>query len=411
VRPGVSEVHVVLLNQYYAPAEAATAQILEDLARHLVHEGHRVSVVCSRRSYPDPSTVYPARETLEGVSVLRTWTTGFGRVSRLGRMLDYLVFMLGACRSLVLLGDVDVVVSLTTPPFVSLVGLAAARLRGARAVQWIMDIYPDLAFELGVLRRGSVLGRVLFRLSRFALSHADAVIALGRNMERRLRAAGAPNLTVVHNWADGEAIRPRREAGARLREEWGWTDRFVLLYSGNLGLAHEFDTLLDAAEMLRTEPRVLFAFVGEGPQRTRLEREVTRRGLSNVELRPHLPRRRLGESLPAGDAHLVTLLDRVAGLVVPSKIYGILAAGRPTVFVGPEASEVDEILREGACGVRVAVGDAEGLARAIRAYATDESRCHADGDRARALFDRRFTREQALAAHSRVLDSLAEDRG
>jgi glycosyltransferase involved in cell wall biosynthesis len=399
-------VHVVLLNQYYAPAEAATAQLLTDLGEYLAREGYRVSVVCSRRSYPDPSVTFPARETLGGVIVYRSWTTGFGRGSRWGRMLDYLVFMVGASRLLLLLRDADVVVSLTTPPLLATAGLAAARLRGAQAVQWVMDVYPDLAFELGVLGRRTLSGRLLAAIAGFTLRRADAVIALGKTMASRLRAAGAPHPTVVHNWADGEAIRPDPAAGDALRVEWNWRDRFVVLYAGNLGLAHEFDTVLGAAETLRDDKGVLFAFVGSGPRRDYVEQEVVRRGLGNVELRPHLPRHRLGESLPAGDVHLVTLRDAVGGLLVPSKIYGILAAGRPTLYVGPQEGEVAEILRRGRCGVQVAIGDSAGLADAIRLYVRDARRRGGDGRRARELFDRRFASERALRAHRRVLDSL-----
>jgi hypothetical protein len=145
--------HVVLLNQYYAPAEAATAEFLSDVGRHLARAGHRVTAVCSRRSYPDPSRLYPAAERLDGVSVVRTWTTGFGRDSKLGRLSDYFGFMIGASRVLALQRDADVVVALTTPPLVATLALAAARLRGARLLCWVMDIYPELAFELGMLSR------------------------------------------------------------------------------------------------------------------------------------------------------------------------------------------------------------------------------------------------------------------
>jgi glycosyltransferase involved in cell wall biosynthesis len=398
--------HVVLLNQYYAPAEAATAQFLTDLGQHLAHVGHRVSVVCSRRSYPDPSLVYPAQETIDGVSVSRTWTTGFGRGSRLGRMTDYLGFMVGASRVLALQRDADVVVSLTTPPLVATLGLAAARLRGARSLYWVMDIYPELAFELGMLSRRSPAGRLLAGIADFTLRRADGVIALGETMARRLRAAGAPNVTVVHNWADGDAIRPCPTEGHALRDEWRWRDRFVVLYSGNLGMVHEFDTVLGAAELLRDEERVLFAFVGDGPRRAYVEREVGRRGLGNVEFRPHVARDALGQSLTAGDAHLVTLRESVAGLVVPSKIYGILAAGRPTLYVGPEQGEVDAILRDGDCGVRVGVGDSVALADEIRRYLRDEARRSDEGRRARKMFEGRFRREQALEAHRRTLEAV-----
>lgn len=404
----MSDMHVVLLNQYYAPAEAATAQFLTDLGHHLACVGHRVSVVCSRRSYPDPSLVYPPSETIDGVAVWRTWTTGFGRSSRLGRMTDYLGFMVGASRVLALQRDADVVVSLTTPPLVATLGLAAARLRGARAVFWVMDIYPELAFELGMLSRRSPAGRILAAMADFTLRRADGVIALGETMARRLRAAGASNVTVVHNWADGDAIRPCPAAGHALRDEWRWRDRFVVLYSGNLGLVHEFDTVLGAAELLRDEGRVLFAFVGDGPRRAYVEREVGRRGLGNVEFRPHVGRDALGQSLTAGDAHLVTLREGVAGLVVPSKIYGILAAGRPTLYVGPDHGEVDDILREGACGVRIGVGDSVALADAVRQYSRDSERRDDEGRRARQLFESRFTKGRALEAHRRTLEAVAD---
>jgi glycosyltransferase involved in cell wall biosynthesis len=399
---------IVLLNQYYAPAEAATAQFVADLGQRLASEGHRVSVVCSRRSYPDPSCVYPETETINGVFVRRTWTTGFGRNGRLGRMTDYLSFMIGASRVLALHREADVLVSLTSPPLVATLGLAAARLQGVPLLCWVMDIYPELAFELGVLSRRSPTGRLLSGLADFTLRRAQGVIALGETMADRLRAAGVPRVTVVHNWADGDAIRPRPAAGHALRHAWGWKDRFVVLYSGNLGLVHEFDTVLGAAERLRDENRVLFAFVGDGPRRAYVKREVARRGLGNVEFRPHVARDDLGQSLTAGDVHLVTLREGLAGLVVPSKIYGILAAGRPTLYVGPCEGEVDAIMREGGCGVRVAVGDSAELTAGIRRYLLDEERCNEDGRRARDLFDRRFTKERALDAHRRILESTME---
>ena len=405
----MSRVHVLLLNQYYAPSGAATAQLLADLGAHLAGAGHRVTAVCSRRSYPDPSGLYPTSETIDGVRIHRTWTTGFGRASRIGRMCDYLGFMIGAVRVLAVQREVDVIVSLTTPPFVATLGLAAARVRGARSLYWVMDVYPDLAFELGVLEPRSVAGRLLAALARLTVRRYDAVVAIGESMARRLRSAGAERVTVVHNWADGSAIRPLPADSHALRESWGWTGRFVVLYSGNLGLTHEFDTVLGAADALRDERRVLFAFVGDGPCRAGVEREAARRGLTNVAFRPHVGRDELGQSLTAGDVHLVTLRDAAVGLVVPSKIYGVLAAGRPTLYVGPEAGEVGEIVRRGRCGVRVEIGDAPGLARAVRAYLQDERHLLDDGRRARELFERDFTKVRMLEAHRRVIESLADD--
>jgi len=398
-------VRVVLLNQYYAPDSAATAQILADLGAGLAAQGHDVAAVCSNRAYADPSCRYAARETIDGVEVRRTRTSGFGRGSHLGRLLDYGTFLLGASRVLLFQRRPDVVVSLSTPPMVAALGLALARLRRARSVYWVMDVYPDLAFELGALRRGSLAGRLLTRCAVGLLRRSDRVVALGETMAERLREHGARNVVVVHNWADDEAIRPRPLEGHPLRLEWGWHDRFVVLYSGNMGLAHEFETTLDAAALLADDPRILFAFVGQGPRRAEVEERARERGLTNVEFRPYVPRELLGRSLSSGDLHLVTLRQRMPGLLVPSKIYGILAAGRPTLYVGPDEGEIVDILRTADCGVRVGIGDAERLAELIAAYAADGRRGEDEGGRARRLFEQRFTRRHGVREFARLLDA------
>ena len=401
---------VVLLNQYYAPDDAATAQLLADLGEGLVQEGHEVRAICSNRAYADPRKRYAPREDVNGVAVRRCGTTGFGRGSKLGRLLDYLTFFVGASRALVFQRRADVVVSLSTPPLVALLGLSLARLRGARSVYWVMDVYPELAFELGVLHPRSLAGRVLGLLSSQPLRRSDRVVALGETMAKRLLATRGRPVEIVHNWADGETIRPRELADHPLRESWGWQDRFVVLYSGNMGLAHAFDTVLAAAERLQDHADVLFAFVGGGPRRAEVEAAVARRGLRNVEFRPYVARDELGLSLTAGDLHLVTLRDSLPGLLVPSKIYGILAAGRATLYVGPAAGEIATILEQGACGTRVGSDDVEGLVDAVLAYRRERSRLQDEGRRARAQFEARFTKEHGLQAFARILSGGGSDR-
>jgi glycosyltransferase involved in cell wall biosynthesis len=400
-------VRVVLLNQYYAPDEAATAQLLADVGAGLCKRGHEVVAVCSRRSYADPDRTYPARDTIDGVEIRRAWATGFGRASKLGRVLDYGTFLLGAARLMLFQRRPDVVVSLSTPPLVALLGWLAARLRGARTIYWVMDVYPDVAYELEVIRRGSLVGRLLGRVSRFLLRRSDRVVALGETMAARLQAQAQSDIEVVHNWADEDVIRPRALRQHPLRQRWGWDGRFVVLYSGNMGLAHEFETVLAAAERLRDDPGILFAFVGGGPRRRRVEAEVGRRGLGNVEFRPYVARSDLGDSLTAADAHLVTLRPGCPGLLVPSKIYGILAAGRPTLYVGPSEGEIWEIVSTGTCGACLPCGADERLARAIRAYRDETARCEADGRRARELFEARFTKERGVREFVGIVEGVA----
>jgi glycosyltransferase involved in cell wall biosynthesis len=172
-----------------------------------------------------------------------------------------------------------------------------------------------------------------------------------------------------------------------------------------MGLAHEFDTILDAAQILLDDPRIVIAFVGDGPKKPELESAVAKRGLSNVQFLPFVEQHELAWSLTSGDVHLVTLNQGMVGLLVPSKIYGILAAGRPPIYIGPRDGEIHEIIETGKCGVCVSLGDGQGLAREIRAYASDARRKLDEGRRAREMFDRRFTKERSLNALVRLINA------
>lgn len=431
--------HITLLNQYYAPDEAATAQFLADLGAGLAAAGHLVTAVCGDRSYANSSLRYSRRDRIDGVDIRRARVSGFGRASAIGRLADYGTFILGAIVHLLRCPKPGVVVSLSTPPFIALIGSIAARVRGAKSIFWSMDVYPDLAFELGVLRRNSLVGGVARFISTSIIARSDAVVALGETMAKRLRMAGAKNVKVVPNWADEWSSNGTRNP---FRTQWGWDGWFVVLYSGNLGLAHEFETVLEAAKMLEKDgdteaeragtdaqrnqgeggerdvqdcpggaPRVLFAFVGGGPQLEATKRRAEELGLRNVEFRDYVRRADLGKSLTAGDVHLVTMREGMAGLLVPSKIYGILAAARPVCYVGPAEGEIYDVVREGRCGARIANGDAASLVEEIRAYRADADRCRRHGANGRKLFERHFTREQGIRNFLDVIDSVTAPDG
>jgi glycosyltransferase involved in cell wall biosynthesis len=192
-----------------------------------------------------------------------------------------------------------------------------------------------------------------------------------------------------------------------LRREWGLENKFVVGYSGNLGRAHEFYTILGAAEALRDrDDDVVFLFIGGGAQRAALEQWIDAHGLTNVLFRPYQPKEKLGLSLGVPDAHLVCLKPGLEGLIVPSKFYGIAAAGRPTLFVGDPDGEIPRVLNAVHCGYAVSAGDSEGLVRHIEALKSDPDVCRTMGQRARAEFERRFSRVGAVAAWRDLLGSL-----
>jgi glycosyltransferase involved in cell wall biosynthesis len=218
-------------------------------------------------------------------------------------------------------------------------------------------------------------------------------------------------VTVIHNWCDGEEVQPQRLAGHWLREAWKLEARFLVVYSGNMGYAHEFDTILEAAQRLRDRTDIVFLFIGGGVQRERIEREAGDRGLTNVQFKPYQPREALSQSLGAANVHLVSLLPQLEGLMVPSKFYAIAAAGRPALFIGADDGEIARLIDEQNCGFHVEVGAGEVLADRITALAADPGMAHRQGRAARRLFDERFERRLASDAWQRVLQAAAADVG
>lgn len=202
---------ILLVNQFYKPDVAATGQLLADLAEALARRGHDVHVLCSRRSYCGGSTAYPAEETINHVHAHRVGATGFGRIYKLGRMIDYLSFYILALWHALLLPKMDICVCLTTPPFIALVGLMLRKLKGTRLAFWTMDLYPEIAVAYGVMKPGQLLHRFLSKLSKKLYHEASCIISLGEVMIQMLIRAGADSkkIKTVHNWVPGEVVQRR----------------------------------------------------------------------------------------------------------------------------------------------------------------------------------------------------------
>lgn len=272
-------------------------------------------------------------------------------------------------------------------------------------MNWLQDVFPEVAVALNVrVLRGS-LGTLARSLRDASLRSAMANVVLGERMAERILERGvvANSIKVIPNWADGDAIAPLVSENNPLREQWDLTNKFVVMYSGNMGRAHELGPIVEAAEALRHEASLVFLLVGDGAGRASLEREVAAKKLPNVLFRPYQPRDQLRYSLTLGDVHLAALKPELEGLIVPSKAYGIFAAGRPMIFMGANDGELGRLLLEFDCGEVVPSGDGRALASSILRMMGNRERTSAMGLRARELFDRRFSKAVALKAWEKVL--------
>jgi glycosyltransferase involved in cell wall biosynthesis len=416
-------VTVLVFNQFFFPDAVATSQLLTDVARALVEEGHSVRAICGRGGYAGENG-----GELPGVSIVRTWALPFGHGAA-ARVLSYLSYLCGAIWHGLRGPRPDVVVTLTTPPVLSLVGWLVRAARGGRHYIWEMDVYPDIAVELGVLRAGAWWTRGLGWALDAVRRRADGVIVLGESMRERLLGHGIPSerLFVSENWADGEEIQPRAFPPATTLQ---------VLYSGNLGLAHDVETLCGALETLAGDPRFQFTFAGGGPQRGALERFCRERGTAGeektsggkeaalpiwrsavpgradrggrpagladqgaapmvcptVEFRGYCARDELAASLAGCHVGLVTQKAATVGAVVPSKVYGLMAAGRGVLYVGPGNGTPARLIRRFGCGWHVEPGDVAGLAAVLRRLAEDSGEVEAAGARGYPAFREYYDR-------------------
>jgi colanic acid biosynthesis glycosyl transferase WcaI len=399
---------ILFVNRFFYPDNSATSQILGDLAFHLAAQGEHVEVITSRLTQHSLALL-SCRETVRGVEVRRVWSSHLGGSSLLGRLFDYIAFYVGAARALWQLADsATTVVVKTDPPLLSVAMAPIARLRGAKLVNWLQDVYPEVA---GALKVRTVQGPVLqlLRVARnVSLSAADANVVLGERMRILMRGQGiaSDKLHIIHNWADRESIKPIVSAENPLRKSWNLQGKFVVGYSGNLGRAHEYRTIIHAAELVTQQGRddIVFLFIGGGVQRQFLEKEVQDRGIKNLRFLPYQERDQLSQSLSAADVHLISLNPALEGLIVPSKFYGVAAAGRPSIFIGDPDGEIPRILRDGACGLAIRSGDALELAAVIARLADNPIVCSTMGASARILLETHFDRRVAMDAWTKVLE-------
>jgi colanic acid biosynthesis glycosyl transferase WcaI len=390
----------LFINRVYPPDGAATGQILADLAITLTTLGWKVTVITSR-------TVTGAEEyeVCEGVEIVRLKALPFTRSSHWQRAISYLSFYPLVLWRALRLPRTDVVVTMTDPPLLLVMGVFLKWFKRNRLVHWAQDLYPEVAQTLGVVRAEGIFGRLLKYLSTWGVQHHDGIVCIGRCMRERLLARGIDDrsIAIIPNWINTEQVHPLQPDKNPFYSDNGLPSFPLVMYSGNLGLAHPFDAMLKAAKILSVKmPEAQIVFVGDGPNLSYVQSKAQQEQLTNVRFLPFQPREKLAESLSAATIHLASMHDEMVGLVVPSKVYGILAAGRPCIFLGPAQSEAAQLIREYQCGT-VLPGSVDGavLADTLIEWLNNPTRLQRAGANAR-----RVAEQGSLENAARAFDAL-----
>jgi colanic acid biosynthesis glycosyl transferase WcaI len=396
---------VCYFNRSYWPDTGATGQLLTELAEDLatVH-GMAITVVTGYPARGDGPPL-PAAETRNGVRIIRARGTTWSPRSFAGRATNYMTYFFSALWTALSLPRQDVTVALTDPPIIGLAALAARPRHGM--VFFCQDIFPEVASLLEDFRSRSV-NAILEWLNRLLVRRAARIIALGDTMAARLvhgKGADPAKVTVIHNWADIAAIVPSSKKNA-FSAQYGLDQRFVVMHAGNVGLGQNLDVVVDAAALLQDRDDIVVLFIGDGNRKPALEAAVRERGLKNVRFLPFQPREQLRWTYASSDVCLVSLKPGLSGYIVPSKVYPILAAGRPFIAAVDAVSEAASLTERHRCGIVVPTDNPRALADAIVGLADQPQLREAMGARAR-LAAALFARDRQVSAHAEVLETVA----
>jgi len=384
---------VILLTQLFYPEMVSTGQTMTELAEELVRQGVTVDVICGPPTVTQPASCPPKKMTYKGISIRRVWGTQFPKLNFLGKLMNQLTFALGVIIFLLTHRISSPIIVNTNPPFLAWICALSRRLGGPQFIYLLFDIYPETAIECGVLSSKGMTVQLWRLINKWTYKHSQKIITIGRCMADRIRPElsklSIPKLYQTHIWADDSLLSSTQSD--TFRAEWGLQDKFIVLYSGNMGRFHDMETIMDAAALLENKTTIQWVFVGDGYQKQWCQNYVTSRALSNCHFYPYVDKSELPKLLATADVGLVSLNASQWGLSVPSKAIGLMAASRPTIAVMPPKSEIAQLITQYHCGYVVPNGNSQILARGITQLYDSPDTAKKMGQKARQLINASYT--------------------
>lgn len=406
---------LLIYAHYYAPDVASTGQILQELAEG-IKDTFDVTVICAVPSYT--GTVDPAYrkkpfyfEELNGVKIIRVRVPAFTKRDKLSRVKNILSYYRGARKATALAGAQDYVYAVSQPPVLGgMLGVYGKKKLKAKLLYNIQDFNPEQIMAVGYSGAKPLLS-LLLQIDKNSCRKADKVVLVGRDMaqtlENRFRGEAVPAYCVINNWMDEKKVYPLPISDARVaafRKRYGLEDKFVVMYSGNLGLYYDLPGLIKLLKPYRDRENLAFAFVGEGAVEKELKEYAQAEGLGNVVFIPYQAKEDLVYSLNAADVHWVVNAKGIKGVSVPSKLYGVMAAGKPVLGVLEEGSEARLIIEETGCGLVAAPGDYAAVAEILEKFITKEVDLAGMGAAGRAYLEKNLTKDVSMEKYVREIE-------
>lgn len=403
---------VLILCQLFYPELVSTGQTLTELCEVFIDLGMDIEVICGPPTILDRKTKVPRYTEYKGIKIKRVCGTRLPKLTFIGKFVNQVTYAFSVFFHLLFDFSKRPILVGTDPPFL---GATCAMLRafgGKSYIYLVFDVYPDLAIKLGVLREKGIIAKLWDWWNRFILKHASAVIVLGRCMKEVIvnKGKGIDSLSdkiyMIHVWSDDRRIQLIKREENPFINKWDLERKFVVSYSGNMARYHDMETIMESARELMGYKDILFLFIGEGYKKKWMEQYVDKWKLTNCQFHTYIDRKELGLSLACAHVGLVSLKAGQEGLSVPSKTFGILAAGVPVIGIMSRTSEIALIIEENNCGIVVEPGDVKGLVNAILILYTDRDLRDKMGKNAKEAIDKKYNLREAAIKYKSIIESL-----
>lgn len=402
---------LLVINQYFYPDISATSQIITELCVEL-SKHYEVKVLCGKPSY---NPVEPLKEKLfafydfRGCKVKRVWNASYSRKTLQGRIFNYLTFMFFGCIEGLALKRVNIALAMTDPPFAGFISYLIRKLRGIPYIITLQDLHPDIEIITNLLPK-NIFVKLWIRLNNIMFRNAEHVVVLGNKIrEYLIHHYGLPpeKVVVIPNFSDDDNIHPQPRMNKFIMDK-EFKNKFIIVHSGNMGLNQELPVIIEAGKLLKGNKELVFVMIGDGAMKAALVTMVEQYGLDNVYFLPYQKKEELSYSLSAADIHIVTLQQGLSNFIVPSKTYGIMAAGKPIIACIDADSDVAGMVREAQCGIVIEPGDPKKLADAIQQLFNGREKLVELGNNARRYLDKKLRKAYVIEAYRKLLSDYKE---
>lgn len=332
---------LVLVSEFFYPYKTSTQKILTELAEDFVEYGLEVDVLTTKNAYREQKQQLKKHEVYKGINIKRIFSTERDRDSKVGRLLNYITFTSSVFVNLLFKKDYDKVLFVSNPPLVPFIGYLVRKLRGKEYIYLVHDIYPDVAEKLGVIKKGSFISKIMNYMNGKIYKNAEKIIALGKDMKQVIvnKGISPDKIEIVTNWADSK-VNFEKEVSREFYEKYNLSDKFNILYTGNISRVHAIDTIIDVARKLKDNKEIQFTFVGDGNRKEYISELKEKEGLDNIQLGNYMFGEEYNNLLNCADLFISTLQEGIEGLGVPSKTYTYMSVAKPIIAIMSKESEI-----------------------------------------------------------------------